>query len=361
MTAIDYDAAADILAEEFAVVENNLLGGLSEALDSNIGSASKRVFDSNTQAYREVLLGCVLARIQSESIDLRSPYVNQGQTAYNGRTLDEKVVNPFLQRNRIPSTKGPFLSVFRRSVQLEPSTREGLRDKEGFDALLTLVEYLEETANLEQVRSFLRHLLERFLDVRSQSEIPISRLQRVSLSQYDQLLSSFLSVTSGGRIPVLLVEATFRAIATAFDLAWEVEVQGINVADQAAGAGGDITIKQRGSILLAVEVTERSVDRNRMITTFETKISSNGIEDYLFLVTTDADDYAIRQAHRYFSQGHEVNLLDVKDWMLVVLATIGVTGRREFNRSLWERLEMDDVPASLKVAWNEEILRLTTA
>ena len=226
---------------------------------------------------------------------------------------------------------------------------------------MRLVGYLEETASPEQLRSFLRHLLERFLDVRSQSEIPISRLQRVSLSQYDQLLISFLSVSSGGRIPVLLVEATFRAIAAAFDLSWAVEVQGINVADQAAGAGGDITIKQRGSILLSVEVTERRVDQNRMITTFETKISPNGIEDYLFLVTTAPDNHAIRQAHRYFSQGHEVNFLDIKDWILVVLATIGVKGRQEFNRSLCERLEMDDIPAGLKVAWNEEILRLTRA
>lgn len=361
MTAIDYAAAADLLNDQFGIVEANLLNGRSEEVDGDVENASTRVFDSNTQAYREVLLGCVLARIQSRSIDLRSPYVKQGPTAYNGRTLDERVVNPFLQRNRIPSTKGPFLSVFRRSVRLEPATREGLRDKEGFDAFLRLVEYLEEMANPEQLRSFLRHLLERFLDVRSQSEIPISRLQRVSLSQYDQLLSSFLSVTSGGRIPVLLVEATFRAIATAFDLDWEVEVQGINVADQAAGAGGDITIKQRGSILLAVEVTERSVDQNRMITTFQTKIAPRGIEDYLFLVTTDADDRAIRQAHRYFSQGHEVNFLDVKDWMLIVLATIGAKGRQDFNRSLCERLEMEDIPASLKVAWNEEILRITTA
>ncbi len=360
MPAIDYAAAADLLSDQFGIVEANLLNGLSKEVDGDVESASKRVFDSNTQAYREMLLGCVLARIQNESIDLRSPYVKQGPTAYNGRTLDERVVNPFLQRNRIPSTKGPLLSVFRRSVRLEPGTGEGLRDQEGFDALLKLVEHLEGTDNPERLKSFLRHLLERFVEVRSKSEIPISRLQRVSLSQYDQLLSSFLSVSSGGRIPVLLVEATFRAIATAFDLDWEVIVQGINVSDQAAGAGGDITIKQCGSVLLAVEVTERSVDQSRMITTFQTKIAPNGIEDYLFLVTTDADDRAIRQAHRYFSQGYEVNFLQVKDWMLIVLATIGAKGRQHFNRSLVGRLEDDDIPAGLKVAWNEEILRLTT-
>jgi hypothetical protein len=70
--------------------------------------------------------------------------VNQGDDAYNGRTLDEKVVNPFLHERRIPSSKGPFLAAFRRSVRFDESTREGLRDKESYGSLLSLIKLLKK-------------------------------------------------------------------------------------------------------------------------------------------------------------------------------------------------------------------------
>jgi len=48
------------------------------------------------------LIGCALARLHDDEIDITKPYMNQGDDAFNGRTLDERVVNPFLQENEIP-------------------------------------------------------------------------------------------------------------------------------------------------------------------------------------------------------------------------------------------------------------------
>src|SRR5271157_1327940 len=105
------------------------------------------MFQSTTQAYREVLLGCSIARIQDRRINVRLPYINLGEGAFNGRTLDERVVNPFLQANRIPSSRGPYLGVFRRSVRFDQSTRTGVRDKDGYDSFLALIAYLEDTGD----------------------------------------------------------------------------------------------------------------------------------------------------------------------------------------------------------------------
>jgi hypothetical protein len=81
-------------------------------------------------------------------------------------------------------------------------------------------------------------------------------------------------------------------------------VQGINVADSASGAGGDVTLVENGRIVLAAEVTERRVDKSRVVATFDTKIAPCGIEDYLFVVKDNADiAAAMDQARRYFSQG----------------------------------------------------------
>ncbi len=349
-----------MLRDEFDAVEAQVLHGQDPTIAPELVPHFDAIFESATQAYREVLLGCVLARLLNPAIDIHKPYVNQGEDAYNGRTLDERVVNPFLRQRRIPSSTGPFLSTFRRSVMFAPGTRVGVRDREGFDRLLTLIDHLAQAENNEG-REFLRYLLYRFIRLREAAEVPVSRLHRISLEQYGSLIDGLLSVPSGGRFALMLAETTFLAIRETLGLNWTIDVQGINVADRAAGAGGDITITQDGGILLAVEVTERPVDQTRVTTTFQTKIAPTGIQDYMFLVGDGVDEEAVRQARQYFAQGHEVTFQEIKNWILTVLATLGRRGREAFNRILIAKLESDDTPAALRVAWNEQLARITAA
>jgi hypothetical protein len=168
-----------------------------------------------------------------------------------------------------------------------------------------------------------------------------------------------LATPSGGRFPVLLILAAFQAIRDFFAVDWTVEFQGINVADAAAGASGDITLRSGERVLLAAEITERPVDRSRVVATFSTKIAPNAIEDYLFFVRfADLDEAARTQTRQYFAQGHEVNFLEIKDWILMSLATMGTRGRTEFNQHLMELLDAPDIPQSLKMAWNAQVNRL---
>ena len=356
---IEYEAARGLLDELFSETEQDLLRHTAPAIHEGLAPHFDTLFRSKTQAYREALVGCAIARAQDRSINIRLPYVKQGQDAYNGRTLDEKVVNPFFRDNRIPSSHGPYLGVFRRSVTFTEATREGLRDKTAYDAFLALIEHLQSTQDDGQLRGFLRHLLFRFAQLREEASIPLTRLQRISLEQYGALIAGLLATPSGGRFPVLLVLAAFRAIRDFFGVDWTVESQGINVADAAAGARGDITVRSGEGVLLAAEITERPVDRNRVVATFSTKIAPSSIEDYLFFVRlADLEEAARAQARQYFAQGHEVNFLEIKDWILMSLATMGTHGRAVFNRTLTELLDGPDVPRSLKVAWNSQVNRL---
>ena len=306
-------------------------------------------------------MGCLVARIQDENINIRQPYANQGPNAFSGRGLDERVINPFLQSKGIPSTRGPYLSVFRRSVPFDTVTRDGLRDKEGFDALLDALDYLVSISQESQLLETLHHLLYRFVELREQANLPLSRLQRMSLEQYDDLVAELLNTPSGGRFPVLLVVATFKSINEFFNQDWTITWQGINVADAPSGAGGDVTIVKNGQTLMAAEVTERPVNQSRVTSTFNTKIAPAGIEDYLFFVRPGAaTPEAIQQARQYFAQGHEVNFLDVKQWILMALATMGKGGRDIFNRTLIELMEGPDIPNALKSHWNDQISRIAS-
>ncbi|MBV9297240.1 MAG: restriction endonuclease, SacI family [Acidobacteriaceae bacterium] len=357
---IEYDAALHTLESSFKTVETRLLAGEPPSIEQPLEGLFDKIFETIVQAYRETLLGCALARFLDRSINIRLPYVNQGPNAFNGRTLDERVINPFLHRHRIPASRGPYLAVFRRSVRFDSSIREGQRDKKAYDAFLALIGTLETTHENANIERFLDFLLYKFAQLRESAEVRLARLQRISMEQYDPLISALLTTPSGGRLPVILVLATLRAIKDFFDQDWEIDHQGINVADLASGVGGDITVRRGNDTLFAAEITERPVDRARVVATFNTKIAPNGIEDYLFFVHLNllAEDARL-QAERYFAQGHDLNFVEIKDWIIMVLITIGKRGRTLFNQHLLTLLDERTVPRSIKVAWNEHVAALT--
>ena len=358
MPALDYKLAADILTQLFAEAESAFQENNSPTVETAIKDAADRLFASSTQSYREALLGCGLARLVDSSINIRHPYMNQGADAFNGRTLDERVVNPFLQDRVIPCSKGPYLASFRRSVKFTPETAGGLRDKEGYNALLDYITALE-TANEKKVRELVLYILYRFVLLRSTADIALSRISRLSLEQYQSLVSSLLQVQSGGLIPVLLCVAMLRTIKASYGLKWQIEWQGINVADKASGAGGDITVTQAGDTVLAIEVTERPIEKARVVSTFNTKIVKGGIEDYLFIYANSLPTEDARQAARtYFTQGHEINFLQVTDWIINNLGTVGARPRNTFTHEILALLDTRDVPAAVKLAWNDIVKTL---
>ena len=158
--------------------------------------------------------------------------------------------------------------------------------------------------------------------LRDEANIPLSRINRLSLEQYQSLLGQLLRVRSGGLIPVLLSVAMLRTIKAFYCLTWKIKWQGINVADRVSGAGGDITVTENGETILAIEVTERPIEKFRIISTFNTKIMTTGIEDYLFVYSGSPPSDDARQAARTcFTQGHEINFLQVIGWIVNNLAT----------------------------------------
>lgn len=359
--AANYAKARKLLDAALPKAEAALLGRREPSIRDDLRAAFDLIFDSKTQAYREVFLGCTLAWALNQSIDLSMPYVSQGEHAFNARDLDEEVVNPFLQQNRIPSSKGPFLNVFRRQVRFDTKTRAGLRDKVGYDAFLVLLGYLRTCMDKRTMLGLLDYQVYRFAVLRERANVPVSRVHRMSLDQYETLITEMLDTPSEGRFPVFLVAAAFDAIKEHFGLDWAISVQGINVADSQSGAWGDITVRSSEGVVLAAEVTERQVDKNRVVATFNTKIALTGIEDYLFFVKSDklAEDVR-QQAQRYFSQGHDVNFLEIRAWIRMVLATMGSKGRLAYGRFLLAHMEADSTPRTLKVRWNELLDQLLT-
>lgn len=351
------EKSLSLLKELFNDVETKFKW-IRHTIPQNLNEILNILFNSQTQSYREALLGCGIAKCIDQNIDIRLPYTGQGSNSFNGRTLDEKIINPFLQENNIPCSKGPYLATFRRNVKFTIETIQGLRDKNGYNAFLN---YLSEFENAtpDQLKNLIKYILIKFLELRESSDIALLKISRLTLEQYENLINSLLDIPSGGLIPVFLTVAMFKTINISFDLNWNIQCQGINVADKASGAGGDITITKDDKILLAVEVTEREIDRNRVVATFNTKIAPKGIEDYLFFSTsTQPTDDAKTIATQYFAHGHDVSFLHINSWIINLLGTIGTKKRSTFINELVELMNNKNVSASIKVKWNDLIKKI---
>jgi hypothetical protein len=358
--SIDQRKAAEVLKEEFDKALDAFRYKRLINVPTEITKATEILMRSNTQAYREALIGCALARIVDDRVDIHMPHTRLGENAFSGRSLDENVVNPFLQRQEIPCSRGPYLSALRRGVVLQMPVPEGQRDRQGFESLVAFVDSLRK-ADEEKARQYLRYLLYGFLKLREESRIELMRVAQLDLEQYRRLLHLLLGTPSGGRIPMMIVVSIFQAVQQYFELDWGIEWQEINAADIAQNAGGDVTIKRDGEIVLAVEVTERLIGEERVRATFRTKISPLAIDEYLFLFTfTFPSDEARQLAKQYFAQGHHVAFLAIEDWSVNILSLIGPEGRTIFNARMLEMLARNDVPRDIKVAWNQHLEMVVT-
>jgi len=355
---IDLERAKSELGRVFALAENDHRDNNPPVISEDIRKVADKIFDSETQSLRETLLGCAIARLLDQNIDITLPYSGHGNKAFNGRTLDERIINPFLKAQQIPSSKGPYLATFRRSVKLDLETAEGIRDKEAYSAMLEYLSLLTSAKTKDQIEHLVRYLLYRFVLLREKSKVILARINRLSLQQLDSLITTLLGSKSGGRFPVLLSTAMLHTLKIRFDLKWSINMQGINASDAASKAGGDIDVIDDSTkkLVFSVEITERVIDKSRVVSTFTSKISPQGIEDYIFFYSANLPEKeAFDVSKQYFAQGHDINFLKVDEWIKNCLGTIGPLGRTTFIKEFVDLLDQQDIPADMKMQWNSLI------
>jgi SacI restriction endonuclease len=360
MPTIDYEQAQRELDQAGREAARLFEEGARPGVEQLFSEAAERVFSSKTASWREVLLGCVLARTVNASVNVRKPYVDPDDSlSFSGRTLDERVVNPYLVAQQIPATKGPYLATVRRSVPLTTETKRGVKDETAYEALMEALSAVER-ASADECRQLLRHLMWSFFDLRAKHGIQLDRVERLNLDQTLRLAQDLLNVKSGGFAALHVAASAFFAVNVAWDLGWVVDVQGINVADTASGRSGDITLRKSGEILLVVEVTERALDQQRVTATFRSKIAEQRIRDYVFLIPKVAVTSGVRDLlNRLFAQGHSVEVVDMEIWLEGVLVTIGETGRRLFAEEMRKSFMGPGTPTNLKQAWNRILGEVT--
>ena len=77
MGALDYGQASVLLAALFSEAEKVLHESTGPNVSATVKAHTQALFISTTQSYREVLLGCCLARTIDQTINIRLPYAGQ--------------------------------------------------------------------------------------------------------------------------------------------------------------------------------------------------------------------------------------------------------------------------------------------
>ncbi|MBF6559304.1 MAG: hypothetical protein IVW56_03355 [Candidatus Binataceae bacterium] len=131
------------MAEVFPLAEDDYRENAAIKFSAPLVAATDCLFSSVTQAYREALVGCAIARIINQDIDIRLPATESGEDAFSGRSLADNAVTPFLRDRAIPISVSPYLSALRGGAKfIKGGAPRIQRDKDGFDALVDLVDYL---------------------------------------------------------------------------------------------------------------------------------------------------------------------------------------------------------------------------
>src|ERR1035438_8151471 len=129
---IKTNEAFEILRESFQLAEDDHRENAPVKIPEAISEATKRLFTSVTQAYREALVGCAIARVANQDIDIRLPATADGEHAFSGRSLADHVVTPFLRDRAIPISASPYLSALRGGAKFTKGGAPRIqRDKDG--------------------------------------------------------------------------------------------------------------------------------------------------------------------------------------------------------------------------------------
>jgi len=140
---IDSGAARDLLKTALDTAEEAYRDRSQPSAHEDIVAYTDCLFTSSTRAYREALVGCVVARYVDDRINIRHPATTTSKEAFSGRSLADQVVTPFLQESAIPVSKSPYLSSLRGGARFERGGAPRIqRDAAGFDALVSIVDYV---------------------------------------------------------------------------------------------------------------------------------------------------------------------------------------------------------------------------
>lgn len=325
-----------------------------------------RLVNSRVKSIRYAALTQLLGKLADPSRDVLCLQRGEPDDAavagrWDARSLCSKVVVPWDQENQsvLGGSADPYVNNPLRRPRLDVQL-EALKNGADWEALVAFL----ERASAEGTSSALEGAINRYLRaVRRRLDSQVVHYgvpPRVSLDQLLYVLGHYLGPSSRGLRALAAATALFRILGTSLGQ-FSVMSQGLNEADSATGAPGDILcIGKDGQTVMAVEVKDRPqtlVDVEAGIA----KAQRAGVSRLLFIVSGAVKKEAAairRRSVAAWAQGIDVHTTDLQTLARTSFVLLDEVWRPEFLSELGTELNRRNAPFGHRQALADLLSRL---
>lgn len=337
------DACKIELDDQWSEINNLVDKTVPFINDARLRTLIKQSINSETKSYRYVLLTQLLAKISDPTLNSRALMMRSDLAgAFDPRSLCKEVVVPFDGNNEnvLGGSQDPYVSKPLRHPTLSLDYIDELRDKNGWETLVSVLEYVENQENIEVVESILKQTL---LEIYHRLSIMVVRYplpKRISLQNTKNILRNFLDIPSGGEHPVVITYSIFKTISEKFKLYDEIIRAKINAADASTGMPSDIQCISNGEIVLTIEVKDTALS----ISPIKSKLKdarSLQVSNLLFIAqkgVIDQNEINLLIEHE-FSAGQNIYLFNILNFIDPLLVLLGEDGRIDFLVNIGKTLD----------------------
>ena len=220
-----------------------------------------RLVNSGLVSIRYAVLTQLLGKIADRERSLLALQLGEGEAgAWDPRSFAAAVIVPWVAANNdvMGTSPDPYVNNPLRRPLLERDA-PGRNKQDEWNALHDFLAPLDEASRKDVKVAFRRCLASVARRMAGQSfkyQIPV----RVSLPDMLGTLDSFLAEPSGGFRALAVAAAMMTVLGEGFSLFTRIESQGLNEADAASGAPGDVVcFDDNDQMVLAVEVKDREL------------------------------------------------------------------------------------------------------
>lgn len=333
----------------------------AEATDPD--PAIDRLVNSKVTSIRYAVITQLLGKVANPDRSL--VYLQSGTDepgAWNARSFCDSVVVPWVTENHdvIGTSSEPYASKPLRRLRLERDMPD-VRNKAEWAALFDFFDPLDHATPVEAQKALTRCLesvARRLSGQTFKYQIPL----RVSLPGLRQALETFLGESSGGFRPLAVTAAMMRVLGRGFSIFSRVTSQGVNEADAASGAPGDVMCYDEDDhMILAVEVKDRELTLSDVKAfTRKARESDKRLSNLLFAAPSirereiDSIHDAVAAA---WASGQNVYQMDIIDLAVAAFVLLSEEWRPELLREIGKELD-DRGDHAHRKAWQDRLVAL---
>ena len=275
---------------------------------------------------------------------------------WDPRSFCTAIVVPWVQANDnvLGSSSDPYVNKPLRRRRLDDWS-VALRGRATWEQLVALLSEVQKRNEPAHTEATLRRCIAGVARLYARLRIAYAVPNRVSAEQCELAFAQFVAEASGGEAPQIAAVALFRVIGQRFALFDDVVRQGINEADSASGAPGDIQcyLGEPPRIVLSVEVKDHELTLLELNASI-TKARRAGVVELLFAAPAIADsdtEQAGARIRAEWAQGTNVYRRSLPELLHIVLALMGERARGILLTEIGSEINRSATQPALRARW----------